>query len=131
MATTASEETVRPEPAPPTGERRQYPRMLLSGELQAELLPSGTPLEVLDLSEHGFSVKSPIGFVALEQCRVRFWTARRSHGILQVANVHCLHAAMLTGSVYFAGFQFANVAEDMAIQGMLREVEELRTASRV
>ena len=131
MATTVSEETARPKPTTPADERRQYPRMFLSGELHAELLPSGTPLVVLDLSEHGFSVKSPIGFVALEQCRVRFWTAHRSHGILQAANVHCLHATMPGGPVYFAGFQFSNVAEEVAIQGMLREVQELRTASRV
>jgi len=125
---TTLDEASHPAPTAPDVERRRYPRLELSGELQAELVPWGTPLVVLDVSEHGFSVKSPIAFNPLELCRVKFWTVRRSHGILHVANVHCLHATMMSGPLYFAGFQFASVDEEVAIRGMLREVREIRTA---
>ena len=131
MAITISGQAVSFTPAPAGVERRRYPRVQLAGELQAELVPSGTPLVVLDLSEHGFSVKSPVEFLRLEPCRVKFWTRRRSHGILHTANVHCMQATMMTGPVYFAGFQFANADEELAIEAMLRDVDELRRASRV
>jgi hypothetical protein len=110
-------------------ERRGQPRMDLIGELQAELAPAGTPLLVLDISETGFSVESPVEFTPLQNYRVRFSTSRRSHGILHAINIHCLHATMANRQVYFAGFQFASKSDAVAIRGMLSEVEEIRTAS--
>ena len=84
---------------------------------------------VLDISETGFSVASPIEFTPLQDYRIRFWTSERSHGILHAINIHCLHATMMTGPVYFAGFQFASAADAVAIRAMLLEVETIRTAS--
>jgi hypothetical protein len=111
-------------------ERRRYARLSLAGELQAELVPGGPALVVLDLSENGCSVEAKQDFKQLQDYRIRFFTAKRSHGVLRVINVHCLHASMATGPVYFAGFQFAEAADAVAIRGMLREVRAIKTASR-
>jgi hypothetical protein len=121
-------------PAPPDAqpvERRRQPRMDLIGELQAELSPAGTQLLVLDISETGFSVESPVEFTPLQDYRLRFATSRRSHGILHAINIHCLHAMMANRQVYFAGFQFASASDAVAIRAMLTEVEEIRKASHV
>ena len=125
------ETTIREAAARASGvDRRRHARVQLVGELEAELVGSGTPLVVLDLSETGFSVESPVGFAPRQDYRVKFSTPRRSHGILHAVNVHCLHASMASGPVYYAGFQFSNSADAVAIRAMLLEVQAIRTASR-
>src|SRR5437870_4451222 len=94
-----------------TPDRRRFPRVQISGELHGQLGLFRTPVVILDISENGFAVESPVPFTPEQVYRVHFSSPQRAHPMLEAINVHCLQVETNgSESVYFAGFQFgANV----------------------
>jgi len=114
----------------PDGDRRQWPRLRLTGELHGGLLPFAHVLAVRDVSEGGFAVEAPIAFVPGIQYLFEFSTAGRKHRPLKAVSVHCMRVSQGTGTCYLAGFEFmmSDAVDRQTIDAMLNDVRALLAA---
>jgi hypothetical protein len=108
-------------------DRRQAPRLKLTGELNGGLLPFAEPLTVLDVSAGGFAVEAPIAFVPGGHYLFEFSAAGRKHRPLRAMSVHCLRLCQGDDTVYVAGFKFvvSDSTDRETIDAMLRQVRAL------
>ena len=110
-----------------TVDRRQNPRIELLGEINGQIMPFALPVVLLDLSEGGFAIASPVPFKPNSEYTFQF-NGTRKFGPVRAKDVHCLRVSHGTSNVsYVAGFSFVLKApsEVETVAGLLAEARDL------
>lgn len=113
-----------------TVDRRQNPRIELLGEINGQIMPFALPVVLLDLSDGGFAIASPVPFKPNSEYTFQF-NGTRPFGPIRAKDVHCLRVSHGTSSVsYVAGFSFVltNPTDRAVVAGLLAEARDLMTA---
>jgi hypothetical protein len=109
--------------------RRKSPRLQITGDVQAHLIPTELSLTILDLSEGGFAVASPIEFKHHTRYEFEFCSVHCPNLIVSAVNVHCLRMVSSGQQSFVAGFSFieegnGHVRESIA--ELIRDIEDIR-----
>jgi PilZ domain-containing protein len=109
--------------------RRKSPRLEIDGDVQAHLIPTELSLTILDISEGGFAVASPIEFTRGMRYEFELCSVHCPNLIVAAANVHCLRIVSGGQESYVAGFQIVEEAGTKireAIAELVRDIEDIR-----
>jgi hypothetical protein len=113
-------------------EGRSAPRIELFGEINCQVMPSATPVVLLDLSAGGFAVASSVPFRPHDEYTFQF-RGIRDHGPIRAKDVHCLRVSHGdSGASYVAGFRFVSSvpSERELVDGLVAEANHLIAAPK-
>ena len=108
-------------------DRRHNGRIELLGEIKGQVMPFALPVVLLDLSDGGFAITSPVPFKPNSEYTFQFNGTRR-FGPIRAKDVHCLRVSHGTSSVsYVAGFSFVlkQPSEKQIVDDLLAEARGL------
>jgi hypothetical protein len=97
-------------------DRRPVPQLQMVDQIHGHFIPLEVPLTVLDMTDEGFAVESPIEFTPNIEYQFELSSASCPKSLVRAIDVHCLRVVSGGRPWYVAGFLYA---PDIA--GIVRE----------
>jgi hypothetical protein len=91
-------------------DRRQFPRIRVFEDLKGRVMPLDDPMRVHDISQGGFAVETPMGFIPGSEHQFEFTMPDGTLIVLWATAVHCMRVNRPDDApLYFGGFAFNRV----------------------